>query len=346
MKKVLKFILIVYLGNIVYYLAYTAPPLKQGIASGIITPEALLPFSALFNPVINFGSAVGSGGIIVSLITAIVFSFWQEKKMDSISLKSFPLNRLFTRKATIKRFPILLSLCAVNLAFHAVLLSLSIDNGLRVYDYKFWPISGLYESTGYISDEFPEDDMIIRNVPANEEEWSYLETAYEFKKIAYPGFDTNPQATCSTLIVALFDSQNNLDAYNSFKNRHWPLNSLSGQQMENFYYNDFMPELDRAYNRGVSQSQVYDALYGNFIEDPEPFGIYWTPHIYAKEYWLFSSLRDSYLTREEVQRIFPSDIKRKTGFYILLGYNSTEFLFYGVLLSALVILFTILVRVK
>jgi hypothetical protein len=342
MKKALKFVLIVYLGNIVYYLVFTAPLLKQGIASGIITQEALLPFSTLFNPVINFGSAVGSGGIIVSLITAIVFSFWQEKKMDSISLKSFPLNRLFTRKATIKRFPILLSLCAVNLAFHAVLLSLSIDNGLRFYDYKFWPISGLYESTGYISGVFPDDQQNIKNETLTAAEAIYLEEAYELKKIAYPGSDTNPQATCSKLIAALFDSQNNLDAYNSFKNRHWPLS----QQMENYHYNDFMPALDSAYNRGVSQSQVYEVSLESFIEDPEPYCIYYPVHIYAKEYWLFCNLRKSGLERKDVQRIFPSKIKQKEGFYILLGYNFTEFLVYGVLLSALVILFTILVKVE
>lgn len=80
MKKVLKFIIIVYVCNLIQYFLFTLPLLKRGVDAGIIDPLAILPLGDLLHPIGNLGTAVGSGHIIVSLLTAVIILGWQGKK--------------------------------------------------------------------------------------------------------------------------------------------------------------------------------------------------------------------------------------------------------------------------
>jgi len=217
-----------------------------------------------------------------------------------------------------KRRKVIIIAAIVNLIVQGVLLSLSIEKGWQVYETRFWPFSGLYHETE--SYGYTDDITRIANPTRTKDEAIFVKSAYEFRDV-YLRYDNRK------IIGAIVDTGSNIEAYQA-------LTGTNGSDV-------FLESLERAWSRGVPISEIYDRLFENFLERITVNSLdNATPHVTAKEYFLLSNLRMSSLTEKDIERIFP--IRIRDGYNWLMGYNRTEFLIYGLLLSTLLVSFSYL----
>lgn len=212
-----------------------------------------------------------------------------------------------------KRPKVIVVAAIVNLVLQGVLLSLSIEKGWQVYESRFWPFSGLYHET--ISD-YTEDTSRIVNPTKTQDEIIFVKSAYELKDLLL-------QYDNRKIVRAILHTGSNIEAYQA----------LTGTHKSDV----FLESLERAWSRGVPISEIYDRLFENFLERRTTINSldFSAPHVTAKQYFLLSNLRMSSLTEKDIERIFPIIIRSE--FNWLMGYNRTEFLIYGLLLSTLLV---------
>jgi len=188
----------------------------------------------------------------------------------------------------------------VNLILQGVLWSLSIEKGWQVYETRFWPFSSMYHES--ISDVYTEDFTDILNPTKSDSEAEFVKKAYELKK-ANRSFEG-----IKNLIL---NPGSDVQSYISF--------ATIPHADTAFIYS-----LDRAFGRGITLSQMK----GN-ISKPG--------YIIAEEYYKIKYLRSNTLNKKDSQRIFPIRLGKRDGYNWLMGYNRTEFLIYGLLLSTLLV---------
>lgn len=201
-----------------------------------------------------------------------------------------------------KRRKVIIIAAIVNLIVQGVLLSLSIEKGWQVYESRFWPFSGLYSES--ISEVYTEDYPDILNPTKSVSEAEFLKKAYEFKKV---------NRSFDDIKNLILDPGSDVKAYISFA-------KISDADAELIY------AIDRAFDRGVTLSQ----LEGKGTISKSAFKI-------AEEYSKIINLRSGDLSEEGLQRIFPIRLGKRYGYNWLMGYNRTEFLIYGLLLSTLLV---------
>lgn len=198
------------------------------------------------------------------------------------------------------RRKVMLVAAIVNLILQGVLLSLSIEKGWQVYETRFWPFSGLYSES--ISDVYTEDFPDILNPTKSVSEAEFVKKAYELKKV---------NRSFDDIKNLIHDPGSDVKAYISFA-------KISDTDAQLIY------AIDRAFDRGITLSQMEETISKSAF-------------IIAEEYSKIINLRSGVLSEEDLQRMFPIRLGKRYGYNWLMGYNRTEFLIYGLLLSTLLV---------
>lgn len=198
------------------------------------------------------------------------------------------------------RRKVMLGAAIVNLILQGVLLSLSIEKGWQVYETRFWPFSGLYSES--ISDVYTEDFPDILNPTKSVSEAEFVKKAYELKKV---------NRSFDDIKNLIHDPGSDVKAYISFA-------KISDTDTQLIY------AIDRAFDRGITLSQMEETISKSAF-------------IIAEEYSKIINLRSGVLSEEDLQRMFPIRLGKRYGYNWLMGYNRTEFLIYGLLLSTLLV---------
>ena len=199
-----------------------------------------------------------------------------------------------------KRRKVIVVAAIVNLILQGVLLSLSIEKGWQVNETRFWPFSGLYSES--ISEVYTEDFPDILNPTKSVSEAEFVKKAYEFKKV---------NRSFDDIKNLILDPGSDVKAYISFA-------KISDADSELIY------EIDRAFDRGITLSQMEGKISKSAL-------------IIAEEYSKIMNLRSGVISEEDLQRMFPIRLGKRYGYNWLMGYNRTEFLIYGLLLSTLLV---------
>lgn len=204
-----------------------------------------------------------------------------------------------------KRRKVIIIAAIVNLIVQGVLLSLSIEKGWQVYETRFWPFSGLYHES--FSFAYTEDFPDILNPTKTVSEAEFVKKAYELK---------NANVSFDDIKKVIFDPGSDVQAYISFAKIPDTDTAL-------------INAIDKAFGRGVTLSQLEKKISKSAF-------------ITAEKFSKIMELRSSVFNEKQVQRMFPIRLGKIDGYNWLMGYNRTEFLIYGLLLSTLLVSFSYL----